>query len=90
MQERFLNFWHQSSKTVKWDMEIVLLEDAIREEKEKIAELDKALLKYGVEVKVDTELVGMTTRVEQHTDNLIALDDSNKVSSRTKESSSIV
>ena len=32
---------------MKWDMEIALLEDAIREEKEKIGELDKALLEYG-------------------------------------------
>ena len=52
MQERFLNFWHRSSETVKWDMEIVVLEDAIREEKAKIAELDEELLKCGV--KVDT------------------------------------
>ena len=51
MQERFLNFWHKTSERAKLDIEIAILEDSIRDEKQKIAELDEALLRCGVEVK---------------------------------------
>lgn len=51
MQERFLSFWHQNSKGARLDVEIAILEDSIRDEKQKIAELDEALLRHGVEVK---------------------------------------
>ena len=51
MQERFLNFWHQDSKGAQLDIEIAVLEDSIRDEKQKIAELNEALLRHGVEIK---------------------------------------
>ena len=64
-------------------MEIALLEDAIREEKQKIAELDKALFEHGVEVKGESS--NTVTKVEQqHSNSECDLD--NKLDSRTKDS----
>ena len=78
-----MNFWHRSSETVKWDMEIVVLEDAIREEKAKIAELDEELLKAGV--KLDTGPASVTA---QQSDSHSMLEDLSD--SRTKEPSNTV
>jgi hypothetical protein len=65
MEERFLNFWHQSSKHAKWDMEVMLLEDAIKQEKLKIAELDKVLLEHGVEINVEESLLNSTSKIQE-------------------------
>ena len=44
MERRYTNSY------AKWDMKVMLLEDAIREEKQKIAELDNTLLEHGEEI----------------------------------------
>ena len=59
-------------------MEIVLLEDAIREEKQKIAELDQALVENGVEI--EEKLSNSTTKIEQECSKC----DIDKVNSRTE------
>lgn len=42
-QDWFLGFWHQYSKSSYVEGDIALLEEAMKEEKDKIAELDKLL-----------------------------------------------
>ena len=60
----------------------MFLEDAIREEKQKIAELDKALLEHGVEINVE-ELSNIMTNTEQRQSSSC---DTDKLNSRTKDS----
>lgn len=83
MEERFLSFWHQTSKHAKWDMEVMLLEDAIRQEKLKIAELDKALLEHGVDTNAEEFLLNYASKIEQWQWQSSKSDDTN---SRTKDS----
>ena len=83
MEERFLSFWHQTSKHAKWDMEVMLLEDAIRQEKLKIAELDKALFEHGVDTNAEEFLLNYASKIEQRQWQSSKSDDTN---SRTKDS----
>ena len=83
MEERFLSFWHQTSKHAKWDMEVMLLEDAIRQEKLKIAELDKALLEHGVDTNAEELSLNYASKFEQRQWQSSKPDDTN---SRTKDS----
>lgn len=86
MQERFLNFWHQNSEGGKLDIEIALLEDSIRGEKQKIAELDEALLRHGVEVKGEPAGV---KKVEPSCDSR-PQDDFNNLNNRTEDSTDTI
>ena len=83
MEERFLSFWHQTSKHAKWDMEVMLLEDAIRQEKLKIAELNKALLEHGVDTNAEEFSLNYASKIEQQQWQSSKSDDTN---SRTKDS----
>ena len=83
MEERFLSFWHQTSKHAKWDMEVMLLEDAIRQEKLKITELDKALLEHGVDTNAEELSLNYASKIEQRQWQSSKSDDTN---SRTKDS----
>lgn len=47
-EARFLQFWHQESEGVGVEMEILRLERAVAEERQKIAELDKQFRENGV------------------------------------------
>ena len=60
----------------------MLLEDAIREEKQRIAELDKALLEHGIEINVE-ELSNSTSKIKQQQRSKC---DTDKLNSRTKDS----
>ena len=77
MEERFLSFWHQTSKHAKWDMEVMLLEDAIRQEKLKIAELDKALLEHGVDTNAEELSLKYANKIEQQQWQSSKSDDTN-------------
>ena len=72
---------------MKWNIEIALVEDAIREEKERIAELDKELLKHRVEVKGEELSVG--SRAESLSDAFVK-DELIGQDSRTEDTSSAV
>ena len=63
-------------------MEVMLLEDAIREEKQKIAELDKALLEHGIEINIE-ELSNSTSKIKQQQSSKC---DTDRLNSRTKDS----
>ena len=63
-------------------MEAMLLEDAIREEKQRIAELDKALLEHRIEINVE-ELSNSTCKIKQQQGSKC---DTDKLNSRTKNS----
>ena len=86
MQERFLNFWHQSSEGAKLDIEIAILEDSIRDEKCKIAELDEALLRNGVEVKGESAGI---KKVEPPCDSC-PQEDLNNLNNRTEDSTGTI
>lgn len=85
MEERFLSFWHQTSKHAKWDMEVMLLEDAIRQERLKIAELDKVLLKHGVDTNAEELSLNYASKIEQQQWQSSKSDDTNN-RNRTKDS----
>ena len=61
----------------------MLLEDAIREEKQKIANLDKALLEHGVDVNIVEDLSNSSYKTGGQPDSKC---DTNKPNSRTKDS----
>ena len=65
MQERFLNFWHQSSEVATLDIEIAVLQDSIRAEEQKIAELNETLLRHGVEVKGESTTGTTSTGIKK-------------------------
>ena len=70
-------------------MEIVLIKDAIKEEKEKIAELDKELLKRGVNLEVKGEDLSVGSREKQVSDSCVE-DEQSRKDSRTEDTTSTI
>ena len=48
-EARFMDFWHQRSRATQADTDVMLLSEAIKEEKKKIKHLDEMLREKGVE-----------------------------------------
>ena len=66
-------------------MEVMLLEDAVRKEKQKIAELDKALREHGVEINVEDSSNSIRLNKTEWQEQSRKCD-TDKVNTRTKDS----
>lgn len=59
-QTWWLGFWHRQSRAVRIEEDLMLLQEAIKDENRRIDELDKLLSVYGVEEETDKREGEMT------------------------------